>query len=140
MPPSPVKPVDFSLTKYVEPIKDQTIAVLAEPFGPGYQVLFDLNVNVDGWKDIRVWVQVMYLDSAAPPVTAATQLELRLMHNFFHGSMDYEKTTIPWNGFTSYINGYAIRPVIGKQLRLLCHPVSLPSLPCQLTVTYLLVR
>ena len=138
MPPSTIKKVDLTLTKFVEPIKDQTIAALTEPFGPGYQVLFDLLVNVDGWKEIRVWVHVIF--DGGGPVTSSTQLELRFMHGFTHGSFDYELTTMPWNGFTSYINGYAIKPIIGKQLRLLCRPVNLPPLPCRLSVSYLLVR
>ena len=51
-----------------------------------------------------------------------------------------DQATIPWNGVTSYINGYAVKPVIGKQLRLLCHPVGLPPPPYGLSMTYLLVR
>lgn len=140
MPPSPVKKIDFPLTKYVEPIKNQAIAVLPTPFGPGYEVLFDSPISVDGWKEIRVWVHVFVDNYAGTPVTAAAQLELRFMHGFTGGSFDYEKATIPWNNVTSYINGYVVKPLIGKQLRLLCHPVSLPPPPYRLSMTYLLVR
>jgi hypothetical protein len=136
----PITKVDFSLTKYVESIKNDAIAVLATPFGPGYGVLFDSTIPVDGWKEIRVWVHVFVDNFAATPVTAAAQLELRFMHMFPGGAFDYEKSTIPWNHVTSYINGYVIKPIIGKQLRLLCHPVSLPAAPYHLSMTYLLVR
>ncbi len=140
MPPSVVKKVAFDLTKYVEPIKDETMTVLPTPFGPGYDVLFDKNIAVDGWKEIRVWVHVFVDNYATTPATSAAQLELRFMHGFTNGSFDYEKAVIPWNGFTSYINGYVIKPIIGKQLRLLCHPINLPAPPYRLSVTYLLVR
>lgn len=140
MPPTPVTKVDLALTKYAEPIKNQTIAALAAPFGPGYEVLFDLPVPVDGWKEIRVWVHVFVDNYAGTPVTASAQLELRFMHTFTGGSFDYEKATIAWNHVTSYINGYVVKPMIGKALRLLCHPVSLPPPPYHLTVTYLLAR
>jgi hypothetical protein len=103
-------------------------------------VLFDSNLKVNGWKEIRVWVHVFVDNYAATPVTSAAKLELRFMHNFTSGSFGYETVTIPWNHVTSYINGYAIKPIIGKELRLFCHPVSLPPPPYRLTVTYLLVR
>lgn len=140
MPASPVTKVDFSLTKFVEPIKNEAVTVPATPFGPGYEVLFDSVIPVDGWKEIRVWVHVFVDNYAATPVTSSAQLELRFMHNFTGGSFDYEKATIPWNHVTSYIDGYAARPIIGKQIRLLCHPVSLPPPPYRLSITYLLVR
>lgn len=139
MPPAPVKKIEFPLTKFVEAIKDQTITTIPEPTGPGYEVLFDLPITVDGWKEIRVWVHVMNDNYETTPVTAAAQLELRFLHGFTHGSFDYEKAVIPWNGFTSYINGYTIKPVIGKSLRVMCHPANLPT-PFRLSVTYLLVR
>jgi len=137
---SPVTQVDFALTKYVELIKNQTITVVPTPVGPGYEILFDKEISVDGWKEIRVWVHVFVDNYAATPVTSSAKLELRFMHNFTGGSFDYDKVTIPWNHVTSYINGYAVKPLIGKKLRLLCHPVSLPIPPFRLTVTYLLVR
>ncbi len=143
MPSSPLKnvtKVDFSLTKYVEPIKNQAVTALATPFGPGYEVLFDLSIPVEGWKEMRVWVHVFADNYAATPVTSAAQLELRFMHNFTGGSFDYEKTVMHWNGVTSYINGYVVKPLIGKQIRLLCHPVGLPLPPYTLSMTYLLVR
>ncbi len=140
MPPSRATKVDFSLTKFVEPIKNEAIAAPATPFGPGYEVLFDSTIAVDGWKEIRVWAHVFVDNYAATPVTSSAQLELRFMHAFTGGSLDYEKATIPWNHATSYINGYVIKPIIGNQLRLLCHPVSLPPPPYRLTMTYLLVR
>jgi hypothetical protein len=140
MPSPPVTKVDFSLTKYVEPIKNQAIAVLATPFGPGYEVLFDSTIPVDGWKEIRVWVHVFVDNYAATPVTSAAQLEVRFMHVFTGGSFDYEKAVIHWNQVTSYINGYSVKPIIGKQVRLLCHPISLPPPPYRLTMSYLLVR
>ena len=136
MPPSPLTKVDFALTKYVEAIKNQAVAALA----PGYEILFDSTVSVDGWKEIRVWVHVFVDNYAGTPVTAAARLELRFMHNFTGGSFDYDKATIPWNNVTSYINGYAAKPIIGKQIRLLCHPVGLPPPPYRLSMTYLLVR
>ncbi|MCC6861063.1 MAG: hypothetical protein IT158_21020 [Bryobacterales bacterium] len=140
MPPLPVTKIDIALTKYGEPVKNEAVAALATPFGPGYEVLFDLNLPVNGWKEIRVWVHVFVDNYAATPVTANAKLEVRLMHNFTGGSFDYEKAVIGWNGFTSYINGYLVKPVIGKEIRLLCHPVNLPPPPYRLTVTYLLIR
>ncbi len=140
MPPNPVTKADFTLTKYVELINNQTIAAPNNPIGPGYEVLFDSNIKVDGWKEIRVWVHVFVDNYQTTPVTSAAKLELRFMHNFTGGSFDYDKVAIPWNQVTSYINGYAIKPLIGKELRLLCHPVSLPPHPYRLSVTYLLVR
>jgi hypothetical protein len=134
------QPVTFALTKYVELIKNQTITTPSTPFGPGYEVLVDSNLKVNGWKEIRVWMHVFVDNYAATPVTSSAKLELRFMHNFTGGSFDYEKATIPWNHVTSYIDGYAVKPIIGKELRLLCHPVSLPPPPYRLTVSYLLVR
>ncbi len=140
MPTLPVTEVDFALTKYFEPIKNQPITTPATPFGPGYDVLFDLPILVEGWKEIRVWTHVFVDNYATTPVTASAQLQLRFMHNFSGGSFDYEKATIPWNHVTSYINGFVVKPVIGKEIRLLCHPVNLPPPPYRLTMTYLLVR
>ena len=128
------------MTKYVEAIKNQALAVLPTPFGAGYEVLFDSSVPVDGWKEIRVWVHVFVDNYEATPVTAAAHLELRFMHGFSGGSFDYDKATIPWNHVTSYINGYVARPIIGQEVRLVCHPVSLPPPPYRLSMTYLLVR
>ena len=129
------------LARYVELIKDQPLAAPLTPFGPGYDVLFDKKIPVTGAKEIRVWVHVFVDNYATTPVTAATKLELRFMHDFCgSNSFDYAVATLPYNHVTSYINGLAIQPIIGKELRLLCHPKHLPAGPYRLSVTYLLVR
>jgi hypothetical protein len=132
--------VDFELTKYVEAIKNETVEVLATPFGPGYEVLFDSTITVTGWKEIRVWAHVFIDNFATTPVTSTARLEVRFMHVFTGGSFDYENATIGWNHVTSYIDGYAVKPIIGAKVRLLCHPVDLPPPPYRLTISYLLVR
>ncbi len=135
------QPVSFSLTKYVELYKDKSLLGPTTPFGPGYDVLFDSKVKVDGWKEIRLWVHVFVDNYAASPLTSAANLQLRFMHDFGSSdSFDYETADIAFNGVTSYINGYAVKPIIGKELRLLCHPTDLPAGPYTLGVTYLLVR
>jgi hypothetical protein len=131
----------ITFTKYVELIKNKNLAAPLTPFGPGYDVLFDEKVPVAGWKEIRVWVHVFVDNYMATPVTAATRLELRFMHDFAgSNSFDYEVAELPYNHVTSYINGYSIQPLLGKEVRLLCHPVDLPPGPYELSVTYLLVR
>jgi hypothetical protein len=128
------------LTHYVELYKNEALASPLEPFGPGYDVLFDDRIQVDGWKEIRVWVHVFIDNYAATPITNAARLQVRFMHDFTAGSFDYEAAEILFNGVTSYIDGYTVKPLIGKELRLLCHPVDLPPGPYRLSVTYLLVR
>ncbi len=131
----------IGLTEYVELFKDKALLGPTNPFGPGYDVLFDKKIKVDGWKEIRVWVHVFIENYAATPLTGAANLELRFMHDFgASNSFDYEKAEIPFTGVTSYIDGYTVKPVIGKELRLLCHPTYLPAGPYTLSVTYLLVR
>ncbi len=139
MPSVPSAPVT-ALTHYVELYRDNPLPNPSEPFGPGYDVLFDDRIQVDGWKEIRVWVHVFIDNYAATPVTNAAHLQVRFMHDFAGDSFDYETANIQFNGVTSYIDGYAAKPLIGKELRLLCHPVDLPPGPYQLSVTYLLVR
>jgi hypothetical protein len=127
--------------KYVELIRNQVIAAPSTPFGPGYDVLFDATIPVRGWKEVRAWVHVFVENYETTPITSATQLELRFMHNFVGAnSFDYEKVALPYNGVTSYIDGYSIQPLLGRQLRLLCHPIGLPPGPYRLSVTYLLAR
>lgn len=135
------QPVSFSLTKYVELFKDKSLLGPTAPFGPGYDVLFDSKINVDGWKEIRVWVHVFIKNYATTPLTSAANLQLRFLHNFgLSDSFDYEIANIQFNGTTSTIDGYTIKPIIGKELRLLCHPTNMPAGPYSLGVTYLLVR
>lgn len=137
MPPTPQA---ITFTQYVELVKNQTIATPSYPVGPGYEVLLDSEIKVDGWKEIRVWVHLFVENYATTPITSAAKLELRFMHNFSGGSFDYEKITFPWDGVTSYMNGYVVKPIIGKELRLYLHPINLPPHPYRLSVTYLLVR
>jgi hypothetical protein len=126
-------------TKYVELIANQPLAAASEPYGPGYPVLFDVNFPVKGWKKIRVWVHVFVDNYETMPIPSSARLELRFMHQFTGGSFDYEKAILTTD-VTSYINGYADKPLIGEQLRLVCHPENLPVGPYKLTLTYLLVR
>jgi hypothetical protein len=135
-----IQPVVLALTKYVELFKNEGLAGPSQPFGPGYDVLFDQVLDVEGWKEIRVWVHVFVNNYAATPVTNAAHLKLRFMHHFAGGQFDYEHADLPWNHVTSYIDGYASRPLIGTKLRLLCEPISLPAGPYSLDVTCLLVR
>jgi hypothetical protein len=131
----------ITFTKYVELIAAQHLPAPLTPFGPGYDVLFDKKVAVAGWKEIRVWVHVFVDNYAVTPVTASTRLELRFMHDFVGAnSFDYVTASLPYNQVTSYINGYSIQPVLGTEVRLLCHPVNLPPGPYTLSVTYLLAR
>jgi hypothetical protein len=134
------QPVSFSLTKYVELFKDESLLGSTTPFGPGYDVLFDTKIEVDGWKEIRLWVRVFIDNYATTPLTASVNLQMRFMHDFFGGSLDYETANIHFHGDISSIHGYVIKPIIGKELRLLCHPTNLPAGPYTLGVTYLLVR
>ena len=126
-------------TKYVELIVNQHLPSSTEPYGPGYPVLLDQTFPVKGWKKIRVWVHVFVDNYETTPITSFTRLELRFMHKFTGGSFNYEKAVFS-SDVTSYINGYADMPLIGEELRLVCHPENLPAGPYKLTVTYLLVR
>jgi hypothetical protein len=129
------------LTKYVERIKNKALAGPISPFGPGYDVLFDEKIPVTGGKEIRVWVHVFVDNYETTPVTASTKLDLRFMHDFCGAnSFDYAVSTISYNHVSSYINGVAFQPIIGKELRLVCHPRHLPAGPYRLSLTYLLVR
>jgi hypothetical protein len=128
------------LTKYVELLKNESLPGPTTPFGPGYDVLLDTTINVDGWKEVRLWVRVFIDNYATTPLGANATLQIRFMHNYGAGSSDYETATIHFQGVTSYIEGYVIKPIIGKELRLLCHPTNLPAGPYTLGVTYLLVR
>jgi len=136
MPPSSPVP-----TKYVELISNQVLSGPLYPVGPGYPVLFDIAINTAGWKEICFWVHVFVEIYETTPVTSATRLELRFIHNFCgSNSFNYEVVGMPYNHVTSYINGYAVEPVIGKKLRVLCHPENLPPGPYTLCVTYMLAR
>ncbi len=139
MPPTP--PITLSLTRYEELFKDKRMLGPLNPFGPGYDVLFDTKIKVDGWKEIRLWVHIFIENYMTTPLTDAARLQLRFMHDFGDGnSFDYEAAEISFNGVTSYIDGYVIKSIIGKELRLICHPTGLPAGPYTLSVTYLLVR
>ena len=84
---------------------------------------------------------VFIVNYATTPLTPGANLLLRFMHDFGGGdSFDYETANIPFLGVTSYIDGYTVKPIIGKELRLLCHPTQLPPGPYNMSVTYLLVR
>jgi hypothetical protein len=135
--PLPVFPA--AQTKYVELIANQLLNQPLTPIGPGYPELFDETIDVAGWKEIRVWVHVFVDNYQTTPIaTTSARLELRFMHNFAGGSFDYDKAVFQTN-VTSYIDGFAVKPVIGNKLRLLCHPENLPPGPYRLSVTYLLV-
>jgi len=130
-----------SETKYVELVSETGVAALPEPFGAGYPVVFDKTIDTTGYGEIRVWVHVFVSSYAAHPVTSNTKLTLRFMHRFCGSNcFDYEEAELPWKHVTSYINGYAARPVIGDKLRLLCHPDNLPAGPYDIYVTYCLVK
>lgn len=133
-------PLASASTTYVELFKDKFITGATQPVGPGYDVLFDERVKVDGWTEIRVWVHVFIEKYSTTPLTSAAKLQLRFMHDFGRDSFDYESADIPFGGVTSYIDGYAIKPIIGRELRLLCHPIGMPPGPYTMSVTYLLVR
>jgi len=134
-------PASFALSRYVEVFKGKSILGPTTPFGPGYDILFDATLKVDGWKEIRVWTHVFIENFTATPLTDAARLGLRFLHEFGTGdSFDYESADLPFSGITSYISGYAIKPLIGTKLRLLCHPVGLPAGPYTMSLTYLLVR
>jgi hypothetical protein len=125
------------LTQYVEVYSDK---VIQGPTDGGYAVLFDTKIATDGWKEVRVGVHVFVINYATTPITQGANLLLRFMHDFAGGdSFDYEANIIPFTT-ASYIDGYAVKPIIGKELRLLCHPTQMPPGPYNMSVTYLLVR
>ncbi len=126
------------VTKYVELFSNE---VIPGPTNGGYDILFDEKIARDDWKEIRVWAHVFIVNYATTPLTPGANLLLRFMHDFGGGdSFDYETANIPFLGVTSYIDGYTVKPIIGKELRLLCHPTQLPPGPYNMSVTYLLVR
>jgi hypothetical protein len=62
---------------------------------------------------------------ATTPLTPGANLLLRFMHDFGGGdSFDYETANIPFTGVASYIDGYAVKPIIGKEPRLLNTPIA----------------
>jgi hypothetical protein len=126
-------------TKFVELITNQLIDQFQTPLGPGYLEVFNEVVDVTGWKEIRVWVHVFVENYNTTPIdTSTARLELRFMHNFSRNSFDYEEAIFQTT-VTSYIDGYAGKPIIGNQLRLICHPENLPPGPYTVSVTYLLL-
>jgi hypothetical protein len=126
-------------TKYVELISNRFVSQFSTPTGPGYPVVFDEVVDVAGWKEVRVWVHVFVEDYKATPIDISTaRLQLRFMHNFSGNSFGYEEATFHTT-VTSYINGFASKPIIGNTLRLFCHPENLPAGPYTISVTYLLI-
>jgi hypothetical protein len=131
-------PFAESDTRYVELFKD---VGLPAPNPPGYEFLFDTKIDVAGWKEIRVWVHVSVPNYHTTPVTDTAELLLSFMHDWGSAdSFNYEMATIPYSTVTSFIDGYAIKPIIGHELRLRCAPSGMPPRPYTLSVTYLLVR
>jgi hypothetical protein len=137
MPPASSTKIDLPGTKFVELISNQTLTTL--PVIAGVPSLFEQNINVDGWKEIRLWVNVMVDNYQRTPITPAAKLHITFFHTTATASADYEEADIP-KKVTSYIGGYVIKPIIGKDLRIFCYPVSMPPPPYRLTATYLLVR
>ncbi len=126
-------------TRYVVLIERHRVPAFEEPFGPGYQVVFDEEIETAGFAEIRVWVHVSVENYEADPVTRDSLLTVRFLHRFPGGSFDYEEGTIPWNRATSFINGYVSKPIIGDTLRLLCRATDMPPGPYRIHVTYYLV-
>jgi hypothetical protein len=127
-------------TKYGVLVSRFNVEKFDTPFGPGYEVVFDEVIDTKGYNEVRVWVHVFVDSYQTNPVTNAAQLQVRFMHQFPGGSFDYERATLGWNNVTSYINGDAVKPVLGEKLRVLCNPRNLPTGPYDISVTYLLVR
>lgn len=125
-------------SRYVVLVEQQHVPAFEEPFGPGYQVVFDEKIETKGFAEIRVWVHVFVEDYETNPVTPSSRLTVRFMHQFPGGSFDYEQGTITSN-VTSYINGYVAKPIIGDMLRLLCRASNMPPGPYTIDVTYYLV-
>ena len=87
---------------------------------------------------------VFITNYATTPLTAAAKLRVEFLHVFGitlggGGQYQYSQPIIPWNGVTSYINGYVSAPIIGEKLRILRLAENLPAGPYQLFVTYYLV-
>ncbi len=127
-------------TKYGVLVARQDVPAFDEPFGPGYLVAFDEVIDTRGYSEIRLWVHVFVDNYAMGPVTSQSKLDVRFLHQFPGGSFDYERQTLGWNNVTSYINGYAARPILGDSVRVLCNPKNLPPGPYDIYATYLLVR
>lgn len=125
-------------TRYVVLIQRQHVPAFEEPFGPGYQVVFDEKIETAGFAEIRVWVHVFVENYEANPVTQNSLLTVRFMHQFPGGSFGYEEGTITSN-VTSYIDGYLAKPIIGDKLRLVCSASNMPPGPYNIHVTYYLV-
>ncbi len=127
-------------TKYGVLVARHDVPAFDEPFGPGYLVAFDEVIDTRGFSEIRLWVHVFVDNYSTGPVTSQAELNVRFLHQFPGGSFDYERETLGWNHVTSYINGYAARPILGDSLRVLCNPRNMPPGPYDIFVTYLLVR
>ncbi len=127
-------------TRYGVLVARQDVPEFEAPFGPGYLVAFDEVIETKGYSEIRLWVHIFVDNYATGPVTSQAELNVRFLHQFPGGSFDYERETLGWNGVTSYINGYAARPILGEHVRVLCNPRNLPPGPYDIFVTYLLVR
>jgi hypothetical protein len=87
-------------------------------------------------------VHVFVSNYATTPVTASAKLNIKFFHLFGIGGAEqfsYRDAVIPWNGVTSYINGFVSAPIIGQKLRIACYAESLPAGPFQLFVAYYLV-
>ncbi len=126
--------------KYVELLRNDN----APTFSPPLHEVFDQTIDVGDWNEIRLWVHVFVSNYATTPVTAAAKLNVQFFHVFGMqlgggGQFPYSNAVIPWDGVTSYINGYVSAPIIGEQLRILCYAESLPPGPYELFVTYYLV-
>nr|WP_300147012.1 hypothetical protein [Propionicimonas sp.] len=130
-------PTTDSATRYVELI-NETLTAFPTPFGPTYDVAFDETFPTAGFKEIRLWVHIFADNYETTPITAGAQLEVRFMHVFTGGSFSYEELNI--DEFAgSYINGYCVIPIIGDELRVVCHPTGMPPGPYHVNVTYYLV-
>lgn len=126
--------------KYVELIRNDS----APTFSPPLYEVFDQTIDTANWNEIRLWVHVFITNYATTPLTAAAKLRVEFLHVFGitlggGGQYQYSQPVIPWNGVTSYINGYVSAPIIGEKLRILCLAENLPAGPYQLFVTYYLV-
>jgi hypothetical protein len=126
--------------KYVELLRNDS----APTFSPPLYEVFDKTIDTADWNEIRLWVHVFVTNYATTPVTAAAKLKGEFFHVFGivlggGGQFPYRESVIPWNGFTSYINGYVSAPIIGEKLRIVCLAENLPAGPYELFVTYYLV-
>ena len=128
------------IRKYVELLRNDDVTA----FPPPLYEMFDKTINTKDWSEIRLWVHVFVSNYATTPVTASAKLNVSFFHIFGitlggGGSYPYSNAVIPWNGFTSYINGFVSAPIIGEKLRIVCFAEDLPTGPYQLFVTYYLV-